>query len=467
MARRIKILRQIIGITTVVMFLGLVLVPSVRCWFSIPDQVKVGVGDRFQFFDQIPASWLEKIELEWDRVDPGDQGKDVLRYGSFLGLGDQVDLEPGDFNLVLKLYGLIPLKKMSVTVANPMYVIPGGESIGIKISEGGVLVKDYSQVINSSGEAECPAMNKGIKPGDMILEADGVRLTSEWDLAEAVNQAGKEQRAISLVVDRNGKRWETKINPVYCSSHRRFRIGLLVKDNLAGVGTLTFYDPLTRAYGALGHVITDETTSKSPDITRGKVIRAPIQGIEPSRRGRPGEKIGILSEEVGVLGTIENNCQYGIYGRLYQSPMNPIYPKPVAVAWHNQITLGPATMLTVISGEDIQEYSIIIEKVFNDSTGEKGIIVRVTDPRLLEVTGGIIQGMSGSPIMQGGRLVGAVTHVFINDPTRGYGLSAENMIDTVKTMNLRSGGESPGHFLLSFLNQIHKKVPIVKFVIKN
>jgi len=215
--------------------------------------------------------------------------------------------------------------------------------------------------------------------------------------------------------------------PLYSTADGAYRIGLYLRDSAAGVGTLTFYDPETRRYGALGHIILDSDTHQPINLSEGSIVKAKIINVKAAQKGQPGEKTGIFID--GSLGNIEKNSPYGIFGEItdLHKPESP-YPDPLPMALSTQVETGPAEILTVIDGETIDSYAVVIEKIsYQASPADKGIVIRVVDEKLLQSTGGIIQGMSGSPIIQNGKLVGAVTHVFINDPTRGYGIFIEWM----------------------------------------
>jgi stage IV sporulation protein B len=253
---------------------------------------------------------------------------------------------------------------------------------------------------------------------------------SDSQVADIVNQTGQTGNSLDILIKRNGQTLNLAINPLLCNETNRYRIGLFVRDSAAGVGTMTFYDPKSGAYGALGHVITDSDTNQPIDVERGKIVSASISGIQYGRRGQPGEKIGVFIDEEKTLGNIRKNCNFGIFGSLTQ-PMTSTEAngEAIPVASMSQVTVGPAEILTVVDGQNIERFSIEIQKVTVQETPEtKGMVIKITDPRLLERTGGIIQGMSGSPIIQNGKLVGAVTHVFVHDPTRGYGCFIDWML---------------------------------------
>jgi stage IV sporulation protein B len=235
------------------------------------------------------------------------------------------------------------------------------------------------------------------------------------------------------------------VKPLYCGETERYRIGLYVRDGVAGVGTLSFVDPETGKYAALGHVILDADTRQQIDVRQGRLVEASVQTIQPGRPGRPGEKIGIFKTGEAVEGNVEKNTFYGIYGQLSKGIENQVYPQSVEVAYAHQVHTGPAKMLTVLGGDEVQEFDIMLEKVYPNRSNSKGLVIRVTDPRVSSVAGGIVQGMSGSPILQDGRLIGVVTHVFLNDPLHGYGTFLDNMLREMngEDMGLDSRQVSP------------------------
>jgi len=244
-----------------------------------------------------------------------------------------------------------------------------------------------------------------------------------------IHELGQKGTPITFLIQRNQDQIVIPVNPVYCQETGRYRVGLYIRDSAAGVGTLTFYEPNTRIYGALGHVIADAETNHQIAKGEGKIINASIQGIQQARRGQPGEKIGIFTDSQIILGDIQKNTEAGIFGRLLSHLDNELYPHPVPVAFAQQVETGPARILTVVDNEKIESFSIEITKIVPQRLPNgKNLVIQITDSRLLSLTGGIIQGMSGSPIIQKNRLVGAVTHVFVNEPTKGYGILAEWML---------------------------------------
>lgn len=341
-------------------------------------------------------------------------------------------ISSGIVNLEFSLFnGLIPIRQLTVSVLPEKNVIAGGHSIGIKLHEEGVIVAGY-YYLNQAGSEDVisPAEAAGIKIGDVILTLNGY-LLKDIDRAASIIQRESAKGAIQIEVKRRGEPYNFVVQPTLCQDAGEYRIGLYIRDTAAGVGTLTFYDPHSGFYGALGHVITDIDTREALEINDGAIVQADVVNIKMAQRGQPGEKAGIFREGQSKLGTIEKNTYSGIYGSIedpgrFQTPYSNLLP--VALAF--QVETGPAEMLTVLEGNKIESFMVQIERVTNQNrASDKGMIIRIVDEHLLEVTGGIVQGMSGSPIIQNGRIVGAVTHVFVNDPARGYAIYAEWMLN--------------------------------------
>ncbi|MEG1501646.1 MAG: SpoIVB peptidase, partial [Clostridiales bacterium] len=276
-----------------------------------------------------------------------------------------------------------------------------------------------------------PAKDSGFETGDFIIKINDISVNNNQQVAEIIDKAGKMDMKLNVKYIRNGEAKTTEIKALYCEDTKSYRTGLYIRDNTAGVGTLTFYDPVSGKYGALGHMISD-LQDKSTNKALGSIVRANIQGIKIGRKGVPGEKMGVF---VGGSwqGSIEKNTNFGIFGSLDKEMKSDFYPQALPIALIDQVKEGPAKILTVINGEKIEEYDINIMKILpNHKASGKGMVIEVTDERLLSQTGGIVQGMSGSPIIQNGRLIGAVSHVFINDPMKGYGCFAFWMMEEMQ-----------------------------------
>lgn len=341
--------------------------------------------------------------------------------------------DPGRMELELKLFGLIPLQNVVVNIVEPVLVVPGGQSIGVMLNSKGVMVVGLSPVVDKDGKKRNPASEAGIAVGDIILSINGINVSSDYQVRDEVARSGG--KTVVMDVMRGQNRFKTRIKPVFCAETARYRLGLFIRDGAAGVGTISFYHPETKNYGALGHVISDIDTAQKINPANGKVMGASVKAIHPGRRGQPGEKVGLFDENSNLSGNIKKNTRFGIYGTLDQPLSNPLYNEPLPAALSYQIEKGPAEIMTVLDGDKIEKYKIEIQEVCNRPSDGKGLIIKVTDPKLLTKTGGIIQGMSGSPIIQNGMFAGAVTHVFINDPTRGYGVLAEWMLEEAGILN--------------------------------
>ncbi|ADU51271.1 stage IV sporulation protein B [Thermaerobacter marianensis DSM 12885] len=337
-------------------------------------------------------------------------------------------LRPGVARLEMSLFGWMPLRPVTVEVVPRVEVIPGGQAVGVMVQARGVLVVDYAPVPLDDGRTVDPARQAGLRPGDLILRVDGEAVDSDAEVVELIDRAGRQGRAVELEVRRGEQVFRRSLNPVYNRDQQRFAIGIWVRDRVAGVGTLTFYHPDSGRYAALGHVVADPETQVPLPVGEGRILPARITAVEPSRRGDPGEKIGFVAPGARALGTIDRNTPVGIAGRLLDEPRPGPVVRSVPVATAAEVRPGPAQIITVVDGETPEIFDVEIQRVTAAGDG-RDLVLRVTDRDLLARTGGIVQGMSGSPILQDGRLVGAVTHVFVNDTTRGYGVLAERMVE--------------------------------------
>ena len=337
------------------------------------------------------------------------------------------------YDAVINLDGL-PLKEVVVEETESIMVQPGGQSIGILLQTDGVSVVGFSPVITEDGSAVNPASDAGLVTGDFITSINGQKIDTNAQIAAIIDEAGKANESCEIVYLRNGIRHTLNIEPLFCTDSQSWRIGLYVRDNTAGIGTLSFYEPNSGVYGALGHEVPDLQYGVSGE-KKGTIVRAAVQGIKIGASGDPGEKLGVFLDE-DWAGDIRTNSTFGIYGVLDSPPEIQYTEKLVPVAMIDEVQTGPAEIYTVLDGETIQSFDIEIVKLMPGYklTG-KGMIIKVTDAELLEKTGGIVQGMSGSPIIQNGMFVGAVTHVFINDPTQGYGCFGEWMLEDAGLYN--------------------------------
>lgn len=335
--------------------------------------------------------------------------------------------------LVVRLFDFIPVKQVAVEKKPSIKVVAGGHSIGVTMQMSGVLVVGFSTVTNMNGVEEEPAREAGVQIGDRIVTINEVQITDDKQVAELVDQSGKEGKDVTIGVVRDDQEETIHCRTVFCHETQSYRIGLFIRDTAVGIGTLTFCEPTDHSYGALGHMITDSDTNQKVVCASGTIMPASVSLVHQGIVGHPGEKIGFSWEDSSSWGTIEKNTPFGIYGKMMVEVENPLYPELVPVASRSQVKEGKAELLTVVDGETIEAFAIEIEKLHHQNRAEeKGMVIHIVDEDLLTRTGGIVQGMSGSPILQEGRLVGAVTHVFVHDPTRGYGIFIENMLEAAE-----------------------------------
>lgn len=413
-------IKKTVGLLLVIAIMGISCTGEIRNILQMPEREQLTVGDLLKV--PVPKYFARNVQVVVDR----QQG---LKHQA-LNPGDAFPVlaQTGHLQVQYLLFGLFPFKKVDVDVLPLAKVIPGGQSIGVMLQSRGVMVVGQSPVIDAAGKKFYPAKEAGLRLGDVILKINNKEVKTDTDVAQAVNQAGQQGQKISVTVQRGNTMEEKDVNPVYCPETKRYRIGLYVRDSAAGVGTMTFYDPVSGKYGALGHVINDADTNRKIEISEGRIVASSIQSIQAGRRGQPGEKIGSFLQNSPYSGTIEKNTNCGIFGKLQGHLDNQLYSQPIATETESEVHEGPAKILTVVSGEKVESFDIAIERVLPGRMDSKSMVIRITDPRLLAITGGIVQGMSGSPIIQDGKLAGAVTHVFVNDPTRGYGVFIEQML---------------------------------------
>ncbi len=303
-------------------------------------------------------------------------------------------------------------------LAYSSYIIAGGENIGIELNATGVIIVGNYKV----GDLD-PAKDAGLMNGDKIVSINNTPISSIEEMLDVIDSSSNLDE-ISITYLRGSKKNETTLKMVK-DNNDVYKTGLYVKDSINGVGTLTFIDPNTKLYGALGHEIIEKTTGQKLEIKDGKIYNSTVTGITRSSDGNPGEKNAHYDMSL-IYGNVNENTSSGIFGEYVDTIPNK---KLYKVASSSDIKLGEAKILTVISENDVEEFTINILNVSNDDRSSKNILFEVTDDVLLEKTGGIVQGMSGSPIIQGDYIIGAVTHVVVDDPTKGYGIFITTMLE--------------------------------------
>lgn len=323
----------------------------------------------------------------------------------------------------LKLLGIIPIKTINIQEVDEPVLVPCGNPFGIKLLTDGVIVVEVSSFETSAG-FKAPAMEAGIKNGDIIKTINGKIVMSNEDIEKIIVES--EGESLLFSVFRNDKNIFVKVKPEQCVSDNSYRIGLWVRDSSAGIGTLTFYNPETGVFAGLGHPVCDVDTGNILPLYEGEVVDVNVNGIKKGKAGVPGELLGTFSSNTAV-GSLEINCDSGLYGYISEPENNN---DAIPLGMRHEIEIGEAYIYTTINGNKPEKYKITIEKIdLHNSEDSKNMIIRVTDKKLLEETGGIVQGMSGSPIVQNGKIIGAVTHVFVNNPTKGYAIFADTMYD--------------------------------------
>lgn len=338
--------------------------------------------------------------------------------------------QTGVNRLNLNLFGNIKVKDVNISVIPKTTVIPLGNAIGMKLYTKGVLVVGMSQINTENNEKKKPYENSGIEQGDTILAVNNNEISNTDELIEEVNKSNGNQ--ISIKYMKNNETLETSITPV--KSKDEYKIGLWVRDAAAGVGTLTFYEPSTNSFMALGHGISDIDTEKIVDIANGELITANIVSIKKGEKGEPGEIKGTI-DSGNKIGNISENTNLGVYGIVTnKSYLNLGNSSEMEVATRSEIKEGKAQIICQLDNSGKKLYDIEIEKTYTmNNEDNKSMLIKVVDEELLEKTGGIIQGMSGSPVIQNGKFVGAVTNVLVNDPIRGYAIFADMMIKQMRT----------------------------------
>lgn len=330
----------------------------------------------------------------------------------------------------VSLFGKLNVKKISVNVLDNIEVVPIGKIIGLKLYTNGVLIVGMSEIENINNEMERPFENVDIKEGDTIIKINETEIDSIESLKEEVNNSNG--NLINLTLVRDGTILTSNIIPTK-TEEDEYKLGLWVRDAATGVGTITYYEPQTKQFAALGHGITDSDTDKLIDIESGELVTSNIVSIKKGESGKPGEIKGSILNGL-TIGNVNKNSIFGIYGELTNlSSLNIDNSKVLKVALRNEIKTGKATVICNLDGKQTKEYSIDIDKIYYDNdSSNKSFIISVTDKELIEKTGGIIRGLSGAPIIQNGKFIGAVTNVLVQDPKIGYGVFADLMIKEMK-----------------------------------
>jgi stage IV sporulation protein B len=396
-----KIMNKIIKKISVSLFIVTFAVWTVSLYYAnaLPDSFYVQKGTELKLNTKFG------IEAEKEKIVPSDVSR-----------SDKISPK----TTTLKLFNIIPIKEVEVLSVDTPVLMPGGSPFGIKLLMEGVMVIRLDDVDG----AISPARNSGIEVGDIIIRVNGQKVGSNNEIKAYIKYCNGEPIPVEL--KRNSTTKTLLLTPAYSATSKRYEAGMWVRDSSAGVGTVTFYEPSTDSFGGLGHPVCDVDTGEIIPVSGGEVAEVEITGVVKGEKGIPGELSGRFTGDKSI-GKITKNNKYGIFGKLYSyNSGNAAIP----MALKQEIHTGEASIITTLDGETSQEYSIEIEKIdYRASESTKNMVIKITDSELLSKAGGIVQGMSGSPIIQDGKLVGAVTHVFVNNPGKGYGIFAENMYE--------------------------------------
>lgn len=393
MVKGIKFIKNlIIAVTVITLFL------MVYGFYTVPDEIYGVSGENIRVNNLYTVTCRQ-----------GDIKRDVYTAE-----------KEGRYNVSVSLFNTIPIKNSSLTVSDRHYVVPSGEIFGLRLFTQGVLIIKTETVDTAQGSVS-PCDMAGLKKGDVILKVDGKTVVSSNALSELLSRG--EKTAFEVEYERNGKGHKTVLNTYYSVSQCKYKAGMWIRDSAAGIGTMTFYDPLTGAFAGLGHGVCDIDTGEMLTFSDGDIVSAKITGCYKGEKGKAGELCGVFSgNTIGVL--LSNNSK-GVYGRI---ALKRADAQALPIAMNYEVKEGKAYIISTVDESGPCSYEVEISKINHTSAENKNMVIKITDEKLIEKTGGIVQGMSGSPIIQNGKLVGAVTHVLVNDPTKGYGIFAETMV---------------------------------------
>ena len=407
-------IKHILGAILLVSFISLGIFKPYASFFTIPKKITLFEGQTYEISKSLPVT----ASITKGKTATLSETKDTINID-----GEST----GSNQLLLDIAGF-PVKKVDVEIIEDFKVVPGGQSIGVKLNTVGVLVVGHHLIETTSGK-NSPGEIAGVKVGDVITEINGNVIKKMADVAEYVQKAGENNQPLQLQIQRENKTINTELTPLKDKTEQIYKLGLYIRDSAAGIGTMTFYHPESKKYGALGHVISDADTRKPIVVKDGQVVSSTVTSIEKGSNGDPGEKLARFSANKEIIGNIKRNSPFGIFGSLKKQVPNGNMDDAIPITLSHQVKEGPAQILTVVDGTKVEKFDVeIVSTIPQKFPAIKGMVIKVTDRELLKKTGGIVQGMSGSPIIQDGKLIGAVTHVFVNDPTSGYGVHIEWML---------------------------------------
>ncbi len=394
---------------------------------GLPDRIYLKTGEPFVLQADLPITASVNVTSSNSRI--LINGEIVTDKGENIDLSKPVTIAAsgsGEAVISFRLAGMT-IRNMKLLVDQDRVVIPGGECIGVAMYTRGALVVSTGDIQQEDGAKVNPGKLAGIREGDVIIAVNGEQIQNANHLSQLITDSKQD---LQFTLLRNNEEIKVTVHPVKDNVDGKNRIGLWVRDSTAGIGTLTYTDPFNQAFAGLGHAISDADTSENLLLKDGQIVPARIIDVVKGEEGVPGELCGMFITSGNALGSIKINSEQGLFGKLYQPIASSKYPNGLPIGWQNEVKLGPATILCTVDEQTVEEYSCEIVKITRQKQAAgKGMVIEITDPRLLQITNGIVQGMSGSPILQNGKIIGAVTHVLVNDPHRGYGIFIEWMLE--------------------------------------
>ncbi|WP_341457087.1 SpoIVB peptidase [Lactonifactor longoviformis] len=381
--------------------------------------IGIGVYSYISIRDSIP----DDVRI---RAEEQDGLASILEQNPLITYDDSLSVAGNKtYTIECRLCHVMPLKKVKVQIVEDTWVAASGTPIGLYMETEGVMIIGSGDVVSTDGIAYQPAEHI-VQAGDYILKANGTDITNKNQLISMIHDSNGE--TMELLVDRNGEEIPLSLTPLL-GEDNSYKLGIWVRDNTQGIGTLTYVDAHGN-YGALGHGISDVDTGELLKLDRGELYQAEILSVMKGSKGNPGELSGVINyQKSNQLGSIDINSEKGIFGTIPAESRESLHLVPMEVGLKQDVTTGSAKILTTVKGET-KEFDIEITEIFWDQADtNKAFSIQVTDPDLLEYSGGIVQGMSGSPVIQNGKIIGAVTHVFVQDATKGYGIFIENMLE--------------------------------------
>lgn len=434
-----RIYRSFLYLVLTAAVAALIVTVYLTYWDKIPSTIKIRAGVEQELDFRVPVSGKIYRVREEDSAPvssvKGAEDKGRKAVESLPGSVESIPVnfahtvkvranEIDTYQMDLKLFGVIPYKNVDVEVIQDKMLIPSGIPIGIYVKTSGVLVVGIGEFENSEGKKISPA-KYALQKGDYILKVNGEVMENKKHFVQTVEES--EGQDLVLTIKRNGEVTDVMVTPG-ANQNQEWKLGIWIRDNAQGIGTMT-YEDTDNSFGALGHGINDVDTSLLMNLEEGTLYRTEIVGITRGSNGNPGELTGYIEyENENIIGEITENTAEGIFGVCKEEIVQQTSFAPIPIALKQEVVIGPAQIICSVTGEP-QYYDIVIEELhLEEGNINRGLVIKITDEELLALTGGIIQGMSGSPIIQNGKLVGAVTHVLVQDSASGYGIFIENML---------------------------------------